>query len=88
MEDRIKTEKSSKVYKNYLSTLHFHTKKQDIYKMWINLWKFSCSRFAEFVEGSHHLSDDEIEEYDSLSIKPNGTILTDDSDSIAEYSED
>lgn len=49
---------------------------------------FELNRFAEFMEGSFHLSDDEIDSYDSLSIKPNGTIITDDSDSIAEYSED
>lgn len=40
------------------------------------------------MEGSFHLADNEIDAYDSLSIKPNGTIITDDSDSIAEYSED
>lgn len=46
-------------------------------------------RFAEFMEGSSHVSDDEIEEYESLSIKANGTIITDDSDnSVTEYTEE
>lgn len=40
------------------------------------------------MEGSSHLSDEEIDEYDSLCIKPNGTIITDDSDSFAEYTEE
>ncbi|XP_065210293.1 nuclear envelope integral membrane protein [Planococcus citri] len=45
-------------------------------------------RFAEFMEGSFHVSDDELEEYESLSIKPNGTIITDDSDDVTEYTEE
>lgn len=40
------------------------------------------------MEGSFHVSEDELEEFESLSIKPNGTIITDDSDSVTEYTEE
>lgn len=40
------------------------------------------------MEGSPHVSEEEMEDYDSLSLKPNGTIITDDSDSVGEYTEE